>query len=230
MNRATLHYIFDPFCGWCYAAAPLIEAASTIPELSISLHGGGMLSGSNRRLVSPSWRNHVIPHDRRIAALSGQIFGDAYFNQLLNDYTIVLDSSPPITAILCAQAMQGLGLEMLHKIQSAYYQHGQKIAEPFVLLALAGKLGLDQVHFGQLFEQASLSTTSQHIAESQALLAQSGGSGFPCFILAIPGHPWQQLDVSPYLGKVQAWRDFVQDQLAIVHRTNKTTLSGNLAS
>ena len=27
MSSATLHYIYDPLCGWCYGAKPLIQAA-----------------------------------------------------------------------------------------------------------------------------------------------------------------------------------------------------------
>ena len=27
MQNATLHYIFDPLCGWCHGAAPLVDAA-----------------------------------------------------------------------------------------------------------------------------------------------------------------------------------------------------------
>lgn len=27
MNNAVLHYIYDPLCGWCYGAAPLVRAA-----------------------------------------------------------------------------------------------------------------------------------------------------------------------------------------------------------
>lgn len=42
---ATLHYIFDPLCGWCYGAAPLVEAARTVPGLAVAFHGGGMLAG-----------------------------------------------------------------------------------------------------------------------------------------------------------------------------------------
>lgn len=33
---ATLHYIFDPLCGWCYGAAPLVEAARTVPGLAVA--------------------------------------------------------------------------------------------------------------------------------------------------------------------------------------------------
>lgn len=31
MTETTLHYIFDPLCGWCYGAAPLVKAAQSLP-------------------------------------------------------------------------------------------------------------------------------------------------------------------------------------------------------
>ena len=33
MNASSpiLHYIYDPLCGWCYGAAPLVEAARAVP-------------------------------------------------------------------------------------------------------------------------------------------------------------------------------------------------------
>lgn len=141
-SAATLHYIFDPLCGWCYAAAPLLQAASTLPGLAIALHGGGMLAGSNRRPVTPQWRAHVLPHDQRIAALSGQPFGDAYFDGLLRDSGAVLDSAPPTTAILAAEALAGRGLQMLARQQRAHYVEGRRIADASVLQALAADIGL----------------------------------------------------------------------------------------
>ncbi|RLR78637.1 protein-disulfide isomerase, partial [Pseudomonas aeruginosa] len=26
MNDLTLHYLYDPLCGWCYGASPLLAA------------------------------------------------------------------------------------------------------------------------------------------------------------------------------------------------------------
>ncbi len=69
---ATLHYIYDPLCGWCYGAKPLVQAASQV--LPVSLHGGGMMAGNNRQFVSPNLRDYVMPHDRRIAEYTGQPF------------------------------------------------------------------------------------------------------------------------------------------------------------
>ena len=68
-TMTTLHYIFDPLCGWCYAAAPLVQSAREVPGLTLALHGGGMLAGANRRAITPQWREYVMPHDRRIVIL-----------------------------------------------------------------------------------------------------------------------------------------------------------------
>jgi len=136
MTETTLHYIFDPLCGWCYGAAPLVKAAQSLPGLKIVPHAGGMMTGNNRRQITDEWRNYVIPHDKRIAEMTGQPFGEAYFNGLLRDTTAVMDSEPPITAILAAEKLAGRGLDMLHRIQQAHYQEGRRIADTPVLEAL----------------------------------------------------------------------------------------------
>ncbi len=28
MTSPILHYVYDPLCGWCYAAEPLVRAAA----------------------------------------------------------------------------------------------------------------------------------------------------------------------------------------------------------
>src|SRR5579864_5710610 len=98
MSNTTLHYIYDPLCGWCYGAAPLIAAARDI--VTVRLHGGGMMAGRNRRRVTAQWRSLVAHHDQRIALISGQKFGERYTDGLLQDTSVLLDSEPPITAVL----------------------------------------------------------------------------------------------------------------------------------
>lgn len=56
MSSITLHYIFDPFCGWCYGASPLIEIAASQPNIKLQLHGGGMLTGYNQVKIDDQWR------------------------------------------------------------------------------------------------------------------------------------------------------------------------------
>ncbi|MGQ8775739.1 DsbA family protein [Serratia sp. NA_112.1] len=209
MTGTTLHYIFDPLCGWCYGAAPLVKAAKTIPGLNIVLHAGGMMTGNNRRQITDEWRNYVIPHDKRIAELTGQTFGEAYFNGLLRDTTAVMDSEPPITAILAAQALAGRGLDMLHRIQEAHYQEGRRIADTPVLEALAKELGLASAPFIAEMRFNAGVQTAQHIAQSRAMLAKVQGQGFPTFALEESEGRLRQIPVGNYLGNVEAWKELL---------------------
>ena len=188
MNASSpiLHYIYDPLCGWCYGAAPLVEAARAVPGLAIALHGGGMMAGSNRQPVTDALRRYVMPHDERIAGLSGQPFGADYFDGLLRDGGAVFDSEPPTTAILAAENLAGRGLDLLKRIQRAHYVEGRRIADPAVLRELAAEIGLDADAYAAA-QDAAGAATLDHIAQSRRLLSQIGGSGFPTLALERKG-------------------------------------------
>ncbi|MDN0077395.1 DsbA family protein [Crenobacter sp. SG2303] len=204
MQQATLHYIYDPFCGWCYAAAPLVHVAASLPGLHIALHGGGMMAGANRQPVTDALRRYVIPHDQRIAALTGQPFGDVYFDGLLRDAGAVFDSEPPIAAVLAAESMAGRGLALLERLQRAHYVEGRRIAEPAALVELTTELGLDQAEFSAALNAGSEGKVLRHIAASRELLARVGGQGFPTLVLERGGH-FERLELGAYLGSPDAW-------------------------
>ncbi|MGE8146044.1 DsbA family protein [Pseudomonas frederiksbergensis] len=195
----NLHYIYDPLCGWCYGAKPLVQAAQAV--LPVIAHGGGMMTGANRQTVSPQLRNYVMPHDRRIAEFTGQPFGEAYFEGLLRDETAVFDSAPPIAAVLAAEQIAGRGLELLGRLQTAHYLEGRRIADEAVLLELANAIGLEPQAFRTAFNEVD---TDRHIKESRALLANVGGQGFPTFALEQNGQ-FTLIDIGPWLGKPEAF-------------------------
>lgn len=203
MVSATLHYYYDPLCGWCYGAAPLTAAAAAIPGLRVVLHAGAMMSGAGRQPVTPQLRNYVLPHDQRIHALTGQPFGDAYFNGLLLDTSAVFDSTPPTLAILAAEALAGRGLSMLHRIQQAHYAEGRRIADSDVLQALAAELGLDTVAFSAEYQRQA-GEFDAHVGRSHRDMAANGLRGFPSLLLELNGK-LQKLDISPWLGQPEAF-------------------------
>ncbi|WP_223465549.1 DsbA family protein [Pseudomonas sp. GL-RE-26] len=202
-----LHYIYDPLCGWCYGAKPLLQAAQAV--LPVIAHGGGMMTGANRQKVSPQLRNYVMPHDRRIAEYSGQPFGETYFEGLLRDHTAVFDSAPPIAAVLAAEQMTGRGLELLGRLQSAHYVEGRRIADESVLFELAHGMGLDREAFEKAFRAAD---TEDHIRNSRALLAKVGGQGFPTLALEHDDQ-FTLIDIGPWLGKPQAFAQWLGQSL-----------------
>jgi putative protein-disulfide isomerase len=165
-----------------------------------------MMTGANRRPITPQWREYVMPHDLRIAQLTGQPFGEAYFEDLLRDTTAVMDSEPPTTAILAAEALGGRGLDLLPRLQRAHYVEGRRIADTAVLHELAVDIGLDGDAFAALFAQQAGVATRQHIADSRALLARTGGGGFPTFALARGDGRLERIDASAWLGRPEAWQ------------------------
>jgi putative protein-disulfide isomerase len=213
MSTPTLHYIHDPLCGWCYGAAPLVRVARD--ALPVQAHGGGMMAGSARRPVTAELRQYVMGHDRRIAQASGQPFGERYFEGLLRDHAAVLDSAPPITAVLAADEVGGAGLDMLARLQQAHYVEGRRIAEFHVIEDLAAALGLDVKAFGSAYERLQGAATQAHIEESRALLARVGGRGFPTFALERDGR-FEVVDVGPYLGQPDAWRTWLTQQVGVI--------------
>jgi putative protein-disulfide isomerase len=215
-----LHYIYDPLCGWCYGAKPLVQAAQAV--LPVIAHGGGMMTGANRQTVSPQLRNYVMPHDRRIAEYTGQPFGEAYFEGLLRDETAVFDSAPPIAAVLAAEQIAGRGLVLLGRLQTAHYMEGRRIADEAVLLELATQTGLEPEAFQQAFNDAD---TERHIKDSRALLANVGGQGFPTFALEQDGQ-FTLVDIGPWLGKPQAFAQWLNQSLAVKESSSTLQVCG----
>jgi putative protein-disulfide isomerase len=206
----TLHYIHDPLCGWCYAAAPLVKAAREV--LPLVLHGGGLMTGARRQQVNPGLRDYVMPHDRRIAELSGQPFGEAYTDGLLRDTGAVFDSEPPITALLAADALQGKGADLLARIQTAHYVEGRRVADAAVLAELAGEVGLRRDDFVPAFQRLQGEPTREHIAASRALLARAGGGGFPTLLLERDGR-LERLDAQAWYGRPSDWQQWLRQHL-----------------
>ena len=206
MAAVKLHYIYDPLCGWCYGAIPLTRVAQEISGLTLVLHGGGMMTGSNSRKITAEWHDYVEPHDRRIAEITGQPFGVAYYEGLLRDTRILLDSAPPIAAILAAEQIDGKGLAMLHQLQHAHYVEGLEISNNAVLRHCAQIIGLNSDDFTCEFLFIRAESLSQHIHASRELLQKVGGSGFPTFAFEDAQGNLHLLPAGQYSGHNEQWR------------------------
>ncbi|NUT61689.1 MULTISPECIES: DsbA family protein [unclassified Herbaspirillum] len=210
-HDTVLHYIHDPLCGWCYGAAPLVAAAREV--LSVQAHGGGMMAGRNRRRVDAQLRDYVMPHDHRIAQMTGQAFGENYFDGLLRDTEAIFDSAPPIAAVLAVRALkdEAAGLDMLAAIQRAHYQQGRRISEVATLTELAQTLGIAPAAFIAELQRVEQEELANHIEASRELLNHVGGRGFPTFVLQ-RGNTLEVLDTGRWLGQPEQWKAYLGEQ------------------
>jgi putative protein-disulfide isomerase len=210
MSPEILHYIHDPLCGWCYGAAPLVRAARKL--LPVVAHGGGMMSGTRRQKVTPQLREYVMAHDRRIAAMTGQEFGERYFDGLLRDTASVFDSDPPIAAVLAADRVAGRGLDMLARLQTAHYVEGRRISDRAVHLDQAELIGLDRADFERALAEVEGPRVQAHIADTRKLMARLGAQGFPSFALEMDGR-LRRVEIEPFMGQPDRFAQWLRDQV-----------------
>jgi putative protein-disulfide isomerase len=180
---AALHYIYDPLCGWCYGAEPLVRAAQSVAGLELRLHAGGLWPEPTR--LPEEMRRYIAQADARVGEMSGQPYGKAYLEGLLLDPELVLHSPPTIAAVLAAEQLAaGRGLEMLSAIQHAHYEEGLHVVEREELCRLAERLGFDPGAFASVLESAPVEA---HVRETRRLMAAVGAQGFPSFVLEVEG-------------------------------------------
>lgn len=223
MNWTTLHYIYDPLCGWCYGAAPLVAVAREI--LSVRIHAGGMMAGTHRQAVTPQLREFILKHDTRIGQLTGQPFGDAYRDGLLCDTRVFFDSEPPIAAMLAAEQLADRGLDMIGQLQQAHYVEGLPIAHRTVLLDAAESIGLDPAAFAQALDRQSATVVQRHIRDTRQFMAQVGANGFPTFVLETEGS-MQFVDMALYLGRPQKFRSWLLANTVAPSMTARAAAAG----
>jgi putative protein-disulfide isomerase len=213
MTSATLHLVADPLCGWCYGASSLFEAALEVEGLDVEIHFGGMLMDGNRKQISPDWKGFVSPHDQRIQQVSGQVFGENYKNVLLNDYTAILDSEPPIKAILAAKSLGLHPVTMLGAIQKAMFFDGKRVADFVVLKSIAVENGLDGAAFEAAYKSISSKDIQSHIHEAHKKMQAMSGNGFPSAGLKKGEGYMTSLAIGSFYGNVDAWLDHLKSSM-----------------
>ena len=210
-NNKILHYVYDPLCGWCYGIAPLIDVVSNEFTNAIKLHGGGLFTPARVVTGGQSWKEHVTPIDERISQLSGQLFSQQYRDNLANTQ-MTLNSLLPISAIMAADNMENQSIRFLKALQKAYYLDGLNISDKKVILFIAQKLDFDIELFSSLFTRISEQQVTQHLQQTQQLMSQVNGRGFPTLFIE-DNQTYQLVPTEKYLGDVPRWRQFLQEAL-----------------
>lgn len=206
--KATLHYLYDPLCGWCYGAEPLAKAAESVVGLDFRLHAGALWPEPTR--LPEHMRRYIQQADARIAKISGQPFGDAYLNRLLLDPALVLESRPVVAAVLAAQQLDPTKtLPMLRAIQHAHYERGRHVVQEATLVDVAKGVGLDTAAFASALLSVPV---DRHIAESREFMNNVGAQGFPTFVLEI-GDDWFAVPHGRFAAEPEKFAEWLERQL-----------------
>ena len=175
--NATLYYIHDPMCSWCWGFAPTWQRIRDgLPaDLRVENLLGGLAPDTDAPMpadmlafLQQTWRT--------IAQRLGTEFNYAFWEQCQPRRA----TYPACRAAIAAD-QQGAGQAMITAIQHAYYLQARNPSDDATLCDLAAELGLDTQDFAQaLHDPDTQRKLDRQIAQGQAL----GAQGFPSLVYA----------------------------------------------
>jgi putative protein-disulfide isomerase len=188
----VLYCLYDPLCGWCYGATPVISELAGISNLTVNLLPTGLFSGDRAALVDDECAAMIWSIDQRIERMTGQRFSDDYRLRVLGDRQQLLDSGPATLALtavsLTAPARE---LEALKTIQRARYVNGSDVTSPAMLVNLLAALHLEDAaaRIAQP-DQDLLDANLARIERAQALMQEFGAHGVPTLVAESGARRW----------------------------------------
>ncbi len=188
-----LIYITDPLCGWCWASAPLVAAASrTATDLGVpfELLHRALFTGDMVRWMSRSFSDYVTEADQRITAVSGQQFSDAYRNNLLYKPDLIFDSWPTAVAFQVIKVLKpDQAYAFFCQLQRLRFDEGKIITDSSVLTEAATLVGIKAIDFHNAFTYNPSVTDAAKRDQREAIRLQNQtlSQGVPCLLLERDG-------------------------------------------
>jgi len=188
-SAISVTYLFDPLCGWCYAAAPALGRLQGTPGVHVTLAPSGLFAGAGARPMDAQFAAYAWSNDQRIEQITGQRFTQAYRDNILGAPAGRFDSGPATLALTAvAQAAPGSELDALHALQRARYIDGRDTADAQVLADVLTSLGLADAAAQTLSPDAALHRAmAERVASSQATLRAVGARGVPQLVVTGQG-------------------------------------------
>jgi putative protein-disulfide isomerase len=179
-----LTYLFDPLCGWCYGAHPMIEKIVQQPGVALTLAPVGLFAGEKARPMDAAFAGFAWQNDQRIAELTGQVFSQRYRNTVLSMTGTMFDSQAATLGLVAAASQAPLyQLAILKAIHHARYIDGRQTCDRDVIADI-----LDENDLPSAAEQVRecspqlVALSQQRIEVGRAEMARFAVRGVPTLI------------------------------------------------
>ena len=205
-------YLFDPLCGWCYAAAPALQYLQGVEGVDVALAPTGLFAGAGARPMDAQFAAYAWANDQRIQQLTGQPFTQAYRDHILGAANSRFDSGPATLALTAvAQTAPERELDALHALQHARYVDGRDNTDPAVIAEVLNALGL-QAAAARLREpdDALRAALLERVTAARATMQLLGAQGVPQLAVTGQGGALQLLGGDALLGPREALLALVQ--------------------
>ncbi|KMO29222.1 hypothetical protein VQ02_30335 [Methylobacterium variabile] len=199
-DRITVTCLYDPLCGWCYGAHPALAWLHSRDDVALALLPVGLFAGRGAFPMDAGFAAHAWSADQRIAALTGQPFGEAYRTRVLGARGGRVDSGPATLALTAVHlTAPDREQEAAAAIQAARYVAGRDIADFATLAEVLDGHDLAPAALRLREADAALhDAAARRMAEGRAAMARHGLHGVPA--LVVGGETGRGLDGTHLFG------------------------------
>ena len=180
----TVTYLFDPLCGWCYGASPVVQQLGQQPNIQLELAPSGLFAGGGRTMDA-AFADYAWSNDLRIAKLTGQRFTEDYRQNVLGRLGSRFDSAAATLALTAVSlTAPQRELEALKALQEARYVQGLDTCDVSVVGTLLRDLGLAVA--ADRFAASDpelLATNAASIQKARGLMQTFGAQGVPALMV-----------------------------------------------
>ncbi len=184
-QKTGVTYLFDPLCGWCYGASPVIERLGQQSGVHLELAPTGLFAGAGGRSMDAAFADYAWSNDQRIEKLTGQRFTEAYRTQVLGKPGSRFDSAATtlaLTAVALSDAAREL--DTLKLLQGARYVHALDTSAGPVVEKLLRDAGLSAAADRLAAGDAELTAANAaRIRTAQALMQTLRTQGVPALVI-----------------------------------------------
>jgi len=181
---ATLYYVHDPMCSWCWAFRPTLEALlrSLPPAVRVEKLLGGLAPDSDEPMAK-AMRERLQQTWRQIE----ETVPGTHFNFAFWQHNTPRRSTYPACRAVIAARDQGADDAMLEAIQHAYYREARNPSDVETLLELAVETGLDRDRFAKALESPDI---QQRLEQEMQRAEAIGVDSYPSLVLELEGRHW----------------------------------------
>lgn len=200
-----ISYLFDPLCGWCYGAGPMLEQLARLDGATLELVPTGLFAGEGARPLDAGFAAYAWQNDQRIARLTGQVFSEAYRSRVLGAVGALFDSAPATLGLVAVGlAAPERELAALKALQHARYVDGRDNAELAVVAATLAEAGFaEAAQRLDVPDDELLGAYRRRVAAGRAEMARFGAQGVPALVVG-DGEGRRLLPASALFGGLDA--------------------------
>ncbi len=200
--------IYDTYCGWCYAAAPvfdaIIDTGAEVEVLHRHLFDGvsapRMSEGKGAQILQ------TIPH---IETLTGQIFSDSFKTNIAQSESEVLKSGLSAQA---AALIHDLGpkkeFALRRRLENLHFRQGVSSNDRQAIVGALIAEGVAPEQAEQIGTPALQAKAARQTEKAKSLMAAVGSRGVPT-VLKVRGNQLTQIDHQAFYGRPEAVADSV---------------------